>query len=414
MPPSPSRILLVSNLFPPDVLGGYELVMAEVVERLRARGHTVHVLTSGEPHPNDPDWIHRALELIRPFGEPAAGLDRIRHARARGRQEEVIRRILRAVRPDVVLSGSMRRLGLHVQRVLAQEGIPVVHALNDEWLLAHRPAPGVTALRRLVGALIETTPLGARTWRGVPFDDVVYPSAALRENLRRGGAPLPEGRVCHHGVDRRLFPERPDRLVPRQPRLLFVGRLAKEKGADVALDALALLRRSGIDASLTIVGQGAERDALGAQVASQHLEDHVHFAGFAARETLGRVYQDHDVFLFPCRWEEPAGLTYLEAMSSGIPVIAEPRGGARELIRNGENALVACDAHAMARGVMRLIEDPALRARIVAGGLKTAVHGASLDRYADTIEAALLDARARAQPRGVGRGDANGSAHPVQ
>ena len=95
---------MVSNLFPPDVLGGYELLAADVAKDLRGRGHDVQVLTSGEPRRDDPAWVHRQLSLVRPFGE-APSLDRVRHLFA-GREQQ--RRVEVALHRDAVAEAAPR------------------------------------------------------------------------------------------------------------------------------------------------------------------------------------------------------------------------------------------------------------------------------------------------------------------
>jgi glycosyltransferase involved in cell wall biosynthesis len=87
-----------------------------------------------------------------------------------------------------------------------------------------------------------------------------------------------------------------------------------------------------------------------------------------------KLYRSHDALLFPVRWDEPWGLVPLEAMASGMPVIATGRGGSGEYLRDGENSLIvpAEDPAALAAAVERLAADPDLRRRLRAGGLETA------------------------------------------
>lgn len=388
------RILLLTNLFPPDVLGGYELLAADVAEGLRRRGHEVVVLTTGAPRATDPPWVRRHLTLVRPFEEPGQ-LDRVRHvgaARAQARALDAVG----GASFDVALAMSLRRLGMHLPRELARRGVPTVYCFNDDWLLAHRPAQGHTALRRAVWAALERGPLAAHTFRGAPITRAVYVSASIRDALREGGAPVPEGVVRFQGVNLERFPARPFRPVGRAPRLLFAGRLHATKGCDLALHALASLRQSGVAATLSIAGDGAERAALVSLSETLGLAEHVRFLGLVPRIELARIYREHDVFLFPSLWQEPAGLTYLEAMASGIPVVGLARGGAGELLVHDENALVAEDAATLAEGVRRLVTSPDLAARVVEGGLDTVRTRASLDGYVAAIEAELRGARGMA------------------
>ena len=397
------RILMVSNLFPPDVLGGYELLAADVAKELRRRGHDVQILTSGAAPPDDPAWVHRRLALVRPFGE-APSLDRVRHLLAAREQRHATERLLDGAAPfDVALIFSLRRLGLHVPRVLAERGLPMVYCFNDDWLLGHRPGEGATPLRRAIFGLIERGPLAARSWVGAPVRRAVYVSTATREALRAGGAPVPEGVVRFQGVDRALFQARAPRPIPERPRLLFVGRVHPTKGVDLAIDAVAALRAKGREATLAVAGTGdqAELDRLRAHAAAQGVTDAVRWLGFVARAELPALYREHDVFCFPSRWDEPAGLTYLEAMSSGVPVVALARGGARELLVNGENSLLADDGPTMAAGIERLITEPTLCPHLVEGGLETLRTRASLGGYVDAIEGELGAASGERRPMEV-------------
>jgi glycosyltransferase involved in cell wall biosynthesis len=404
------NVLLVSNLYPPDVCGGYELLAADVVGRLRARGHAVHVLTTGAARENEPAWVHRRLAMVRSLDEPGR-LDRLRHLTQGRAQAEAVDALLDdpQVGPiDVAVSMSLRRLGMHVPRRLQERGVPVVYSMNDRWLLAFKPGDGGSVVKRGLFSALERGPLAARTWAGIDFSRTVYVSAHTRKALQDGGAPVPEGVVALQGVDRHVFAKRFAFVPPSAtaPRLLFVGRLYPSKGCDVALAALALLRASGIEATLTVAGAGlpADEAALHAFAREFGVAPFVRFLGHVPRAELGAVYRAHDVHLFPCMWDEPAGLTYLEAMSCGVPVVAMARGGAEEYLAHGDNALLVSArdgegaARAMADQVRALIAKPALAERLVAGGERT-LERASLDGYVDAIESMAIDATKSAKAR---------------
>ncbi len=386
------RILLVTNLFPPDTLGGYELLAADLVRSLSARGHDVQILTTAAdgPYPNE-QHVHRRLRLVRPFGRPAS-LDRLGHALAAGPQHRIVREFL-SERPafDVALVMSLRRLGLHVVRELERQGLPTVFCFNDDWLLAHRPGEGSSRTRRWLWSAAERAGLSARTWRGVAFSRAVYVSGATRDALRRGGAPVPEGKVAWQGVCPLTFAARPFRPVGDSPRLLFTGRLHPTKGCDIAIETLAELARTGVRATLSVAGSGEPSELARLRRLCEQLQvsEQVQWLGFVPRQELGALYRASDVFLFPSRWNEPAGLTYLEAMSCGVPVIAMPTGGARELLVHEDNSLNVSDASGMAREVERLMRDPSLAQRVVAGAHRTLRERASLERYVATIDGEL-------------------------
>ncbi len=391
------KILLVSNLFPPDVLGGYELLARDVAQALRGYGYVVHVLTTGADQAEDPGWVHRRLRLVRAFGERAS-LDRVRHGLLASDQERATEQLIDELGPfDAAVVFSLRRLGLHAVRALQRRGVPVVFSFNDDWLLAHRPAEGGSPLKRAIWGLGERGRLAARSWAGVHFERAVYVSEALREAMKSAGAPVPEGVVSYQGVDRELFAARELRAVPKGAKLLFAGRLHETKACDVAIDALAEL--ADREATLSVAGAGDQREALERRARERGVAERVHFLGQVDRGALPALMRAHDVFLFPSRWAEPLGLTYLEAISCGLPVVAKPMGGAAELLRDGENCIVAPDAGSMAAAVERLVAEPSLGPELVKAGQRMLDERASLERYVEAIERELVHAARSAHAR---------------
>ena len=168
----------------------------------------------------------------------------------------------------------------------------------------------------------------------------------------------------------------------------------REKGIDIAVAGLAELPP---EATLTIAGAGDDLYAaeLRRQAASLGVQERVVFAGPAPPERLPSLYAEADVVLFPIRWEEPWGLVPLEAMGIGRPVVATARGGAVTYLRDEENALLIPSEHprALAAAVRRLAGDEPLRAKLRAGGARTASeHSASAyeQRVVDEHERAAL------------------------
>ncbi|HVZ72981.1 MAG TPA: glycosyltransferase family 4 protein [Polyangia bacterium] len=394
------KILVVSNIYPPFVLGGYELLAKDVVEALRARGHVVDVLTTTADAAPEPG-VHRTLHLARKFGHDA-GRDRVRHLWTGWRNARATRDYLRAEgRPDVALMMSQRRLGLEPWWALQRAGVPVVATVNDDWPVAYC-ASRRDGLSGLLRRFVDDLPSGRRL-RGLRPERVVWLSDAVRREVRRAGAPLADGDVVPQGVDATLFRPRAFRPIGPRPRLLFVGRLHPSKAPDVAIEAVAQLVRRGVDATLGIHGAPFD-DAYGAalQELAQRLgvADRVDFRGFCPRPQLPDVLRKSDALLFASRLEhEGQGLTYLEAMACGLPVVAWPAGGAREFL-DAHPAVVrtaACSGAAFADAVQGLIAGgAAAQEALVTKGLAVVNDHASISTYATRLEAELEDARALA------------------
>ena len=137
-------------------------------------------------------------------------------------------------------------------------------------------------------------------------------------------------------------------------------------------------------------GYEAELRAL---VRNAQLESRVRFAGKLPHDQLPALYQDHDILIFPSIWEEPFSITLLEAMASGLAVVATATGGSAELLRHNHNALIfpPADAGACAAQLAALLNDPVLFERIRSTGRETIERHYTIAQMADRIEALLRD-----------------------
>lgn len=119
-------------------------------------------------------------------------------------------------------------------------------------------------------------------------------------------------------------------------KILFLGRLDKRKGLGQLLPAFRLLRDE-IDAHLIVAGTGPERTKYENFVRGNNLKDYVHFLGFIPNKELPSVYRSCDVYCSPALGGETFGIVLIEAMASGIPVVASNIDGYRQVIKDGEN-----------------------------------------------------------------------------
>ena len=163
-------------------------------------------------------------------------------------------------------------------------------------------------------------------------------------------------------------------------RLLFVGRLCDEKGVMVALKALNAL---SAEFHLDIVGAGetAYVGELRAYVREKGLTDRVIFHGKVPQDALIQFYDRADIMLNTSLWQEPFGLTTVEAMARGLPVIATRTGGTEEIVMSGVNGLLTepGDEQALASAIQRLASDSAQRARLAGAAQRTVREHFTLD-----------------------------------
>ncbi len=136
--------------------------------------------------------------------------------------------------------------------------------------------------------------------------------------------------TVYNGLNLKLFPynEKPN------DRLLFVGRLLETKGVDIAIQA-AIKAKEKLD----IVGLPAKGEFWDKKI-KPFLSKDIRYLGGVKYEETYKFYQQAKAVLCPIKWEEPFGLTFIEAMATGSPVVTFDRGSAKEVIKNGETGFV--------------------------------------------------------------------------
>ncbi len=169
--------------------------------------------------------------------------------------------------------------------------------------------------------------------------------------------------------------------------LLYVGRLEKIKGVQVALKALAQVHKERSDTTLTIAGEGAYRGELEALTKQLNLENKVHFVGHKTRDELYELYKDATVLLVPSLWPEPFGKVGVEAMSVGRPVIASNVGGVGEWLKDGEVGYLVepNNPEVLVIKILTILGDPELLG-CMSQEAHTQAEQFSIERYVDQIE----------------------------
>lgn len=201
-------------------------------------------------------------------------------------------------------------------------------------------------------------------------DAVIANSAAAASAVRRAlrGADVPVTVVGNFIDLERFDPDRQDRAAARRTLALgerdfavgFVGRLDRAKGADLLLDAAAILKGGDVSWRFILVGDGPERRRLEEQSRRLGLDGVVTFAGL--QENTATVMRAFDAGVVPSR-REAFGIAALELMRMRVPVIVSSVGGLPELVENGQTGLVLerLDAQSIAQSIQRLARDDGLR-----------------------------------------------------
>ena len=127
-----------------------------------------------------------------------------------------------------------------------------------------------------------------------------------------------------------LFYGMPD--VARGKDVVFLGRLVSDKGVDLLLEALKLLKEGGLTVGLTLVGSGPEEEALKALAQSLGVASQIDFAGPKRGLELARILNAHRMMAVPSRWAEPFGIVALEGIACGCVVVGSQEGGLPDAI----------------------------------------------------------------------------------
>lgn len=396
------KILVVGNLYPPVVFGGYEILCAKVVESLRGRGHEITILTSSfgaDNAPPEPEVV-RSLSLTTPFPKPGEDVGFVDFRlgtmnRVARHNQRLTAQVLAENPVDLVFCWCLNRLSLGPIFAAQAAGLPVCYTINDEHPKQFRSASGLAGFRARIKSVAESWVWPLATFRSLGRVNMIIISQALKKILLNQGLQISEAEVIYQGVSLEQFPFRPLERAEGQPcRLLYAGQLSRAKGVHTLLEALGQLNRSeSSNFHLDIVGSGvpAYEAELRSAVAEENLGENVTFVGQVPHERMTEIYQDHHIFIFPSEWEEPFGLTHLEAMACGTAVISTTTGGSAELIRHGRNGLAfqAGDPDDLALRLGELMGDEAERRKLVRGGRTWVEEHHSFEGYVNRVEAFL-------------------------
>ncbi len=388
------RILFCTDTYPPQV-NGVSVVSAISVRGLLARGWECEVIAPR--YPRDGNGL-----VVDDGGAPRTDIPSIaapvyHDVRLAAPAWRTVERVARRFRPDVIHCATefvVGRLGRRAARVI---GVPFCTSYHTNFA-QYTAAYGLPWLRGTVErSIARFHDAAARTFT---------PSEPARDELARMGVRKVE--VWGRGVDVEQFHPRKRSLAAREGfhaghafTFLHVGRLAPEKRVDVLLDAFAEVENAAPPGSvrLIIAGTGPSLPEL-----RQRARGSVTFLGTLDRvHALPALYASADCFLFSSL-TETLGLVILEAMASGLPVVATPAGGVAVNLRDGVNGLAfpAQDAAACGAAMRRIMADPALTTRLRAGARAHAEQRSwemELDRldasYREVLDPAFTPSRAR-------------------
>lgn len=344
------KILIASGIFPPAI-GGPASYVPDVAAALAAAGDHITVVTAGPAAPSDQVFPFRVIRVDRP--------------RSAARWMAPVRALLRAADDADVLFA----VGWLPQSAAAALRLrrPMVARVVSDLAWDRATAYGWTAddldafHSRRYGLRVEALKAVQR-WAVGRAARLIAPSRWLAAWLERLGVPSSRIRVIPNAVTvpEHIQPARP--AVPTPYLVAAVGRLVPVKRIDLAIAAIAELP----EASLLVIGDGPEKDALQHLAVSRGVASRVRFIGAVDRETMYSYLAACDVLVL-CSAHEGFPHAVIEAMSLGVPVVSTRVGGVAEIVADGDNGmLVEGTPDALAGALKALLREPELRRRISA------------------------------------------------
>ncbi len=385
------RILLISNMFPPFIMGGAEMAAHSLAIWLAGHGHEVRVLTSSPTLGGaGVQQIAEGLVVERRHFKYIYQIYMARRERALPKvlwhlqdhfqpdAERLVGATLDEFQPELINTHNLQGIGYNLLRAIARSGVPCVQTLHDFGFLClamnmfrngqecarhHWTCQGSAALKRWF-------------YRGIDPLAFVAPSAALLNRYRPHLPPHRE--ACAIPLTLQFASTS---VVPREPdgvlRLLYVGQIEPWKGIDFLLTTIAALPEAP-RIRLQIVGGGSLLPTLTVQYRGA---EWVSFAGKVPAAEVGRFMAGSDLLVVPSIWFENAPLVISEAIHHGLPILASDTGGLPELVEDGTNGklLPPGDVPAWATALGDLLHDP----EIISGWRRGA--GLMRDRFSADI-----------------------------
>lgn len=419
------KILLISNLCPPDYEGGFELAAFRSAQALRKRGHEVDIVTSkyrdsfkGERI--DPEWVHRIFDIVTTregwnnAGNFLAGDGQqefnilnlyrefpLRYKNIRNLSETMIlgpknqknlEAFLERREFDVAYVFGLHLIGTSVIHAVQKKRIPPVYHLGDEWLAGYT-RPG--RLKRILLKVLAGSSYNSEV--SIPLERVVLISKLLEGMFLAKGFSPANLKVIPRGVEFELGTDldRPR----REPATFFIGsRLAHFKGIPQAIQAAKLLHDRDPERpwELKIAGSG-DADVIDQYyhtVKELQLESRIEFLGRIDRSEVLQHMRSAIAVLSPIIYDEPLGNSNLEALGSGTTLIGAKSGAMPEIIIHEESGLMydRHDTNALADCMERVLSDPDFRLKLASGGLERVRTIFSMDATMAAIEKVFDDA----------------------
>ena len=396
------KILVLSDLYPPYYKGGHEIRCKVIADGLSEKGHEVYVLTSkyGVNGQSKDNKIYRLLYFLDEGSAEGIGRRYVQIKIALiGRLNYLItKKVIKHLKLDIIYAGQLSGISIFPMKAIQSCDIPIVHHIGNYFFveLVEMCILEKNSLKSFYRKRIH----GFKNIDDFDFKHILVVSEAVKRTYVESGFSADNISIIPpRGIPSALIRNEYNRNVKlhaKQTKLLYVGRLSKEKGVDTALKTVwHLTSNFGMrNLTLDIIGEGDKKyeENLRVLSGSLSLKDYVNFRGKLLPEEVLREYNNYDILLAPSIWDA-SPIVLIEAMSQGLPVIASKVGGIPDIIRNEETGLLVApgDPVRMAEAVKKLVDNPSLYEKISCNGIERVRQEYTNEKIIEKIDKYMSD-----------------------
>lgn len=379
-----NNVLICSTFFPPNNIGGAEIVAFSQAKELKKLGLNILIFSTYPKKDNQIVKIESySIEGIQVIAIP------LEHKSFDNRNvdiyyneyvDHVFKKILKQFNPSVVHFHNLKGMSINIIPLAKKYGSKCIMTLHDYWGVCFG-----NTLRTPRGEVCNTDGLGCRfcspelrdfdgnllnpkvrsDYYNYCFgfiDKFISPSYYLKVKYVERGFPQDKISIIEYGIDTLRFKKvLNNRIIDREKlRLVFVGFMSDHKGIRILIDALNFLDKKKI--FIRFAGSGPELDNYKKLISDKGWDGSVMFLGKIDNSKIEEVYLKSDLMISPSIWPENLPVTINEALACGIPVVGSQIGGIPQLVKHGKNGFLfsAGDSFELSKHINTFINSPDL------------------------------------------------------
>ena len=384
------RLLLITNIYPPQELGGYGRCMADFCWGLQLRGHQLQVIC------NDASYLGNS-SAIGPSGEPVArelllkgdycnGVHLMQNAIEQNAVDKhnqiIIQRWLKKENWDGILLGNIDLLGVNFLHWLLKQKSQVLHHIG-----------------------FVSSPYSVEQQPNADNYHLLAASNSVKTRLIKDGIRANDASIVYPGARTDLFgPQAIGRRLPKLPcrttgqplHLCFAGLLMESKAPHTLLEAIAHLHQQGYPICASLAGAPFQKsyiEKMHSFCVDNKINNHVTFYKQLTRDQLARFFRLHHAAVFPSIHPEAFGIVAVEAMASGLALLSSGTGGASEVFEDNKSGLKfePGNAHSLVTQTKRLFDESELLKSLQDDAIERARKLFDVQRSAQQIEKIITE-----------------------